>query len=370
MNDSTIKDNWQVISAFFPNGWEEKAASLGALIRKRNIDSPQTLMRVLLIHLADGKSLRTTAAYAKEADLCCLNDTALLKRLRASSEWLRWIAHELLNSFQRYKSTQSLSKFTKVCLIDGSNISEPGSTGSDWRIHYSINLATLGCDSFKVTDIKTGEHLKRFQIAPGSLLVGDRGYCNRQGISYVLDNGGEVLIRLNQVSLPLKTYRRNPFPLLKNLRKLKEGAIGDFNVYFIAPDGQLVKGRLCAIRKSQEAIEKAIKALKKRASRKGNTLKDETLEYAEYVLLFTSVTRHKLKGEDVLSVYRLRWQVELAFKRLKSILGLGHLPKFDPESCKAWLHGKLVVAFLVEAIHREAEFFSPWGYPLRGGDGR
>jgi len=55
---------------------------------------------------------------------------------------------------------------------------------------------------------------------------------------------------------------------------------------------------------------------------------------------------------------------QLKFKRLKTILGLGHLPKFDPESSKAWLHGKIVVALLTSSIVEKGRSFSPWGYPI------
>jgi hypothetical protein len=364
MGTQLIKEDWDLLMKFFPKGWIEKAYESGALIRKRKIDSAQTLMRILLIHLADGKSLRTTAAYAKEANLCDLNDTALLKRLRASQGWLRWIAVELLKSLETHFQLDKFSKHFRIRLIDSTAISEPGSTGSDWRIHYAINLIGLQCDTFEVTDKHVGESLTIFPIEKGDLLLADRGYCNRKGISHVLHNGGDVLIRLNQISLPLRTHRGISFNILEKARKLKEGEVGDWDVYFQNLEGTLTKGRLCAIRKSKEAIQKAIKKLRGTASRKGKKLRPETLEFAEYVLIFTSVNRHKLKGPDVLFLYRGRWQIEIAFKRLKSIIGLGHLPKFDPESSKAWLYGKLVVTFLIEHIYREAEFFSPWGYPL------
>ena len=177
------------------------------------------------------------------------------------------------------------------------------------------------------------------------------------------------MVRFHSTHLPLYTYRMASFDLLKNLRTLKEGDIGDWNVYFEDIEGGKTKLRLCAIRKSKAAIEKAIKAIKRRASRSGTKPREQTLELAEYFNIITSVNRYKLKGEEVLSLYRARWQIELAFKRLKSILELGHLPKKDPESCKAWLHGKLVVALLVERIFQEAESFSPWGYPLGRSDG-
>jgi hypothetical protein len=367
MESETIKEDWRVLASFFPEGWREQARETGALVRQREIDSPDTLLRLLLIHLAEGVSLRTTVAYARETGLCDIKDTALLYRLRSSGEWLRWIAVKLRDNLNNPPDVNVGMKWPRIRLIDGSSILEKGSTGSDWRLHYSFDLRSLRCDDFLVTDKSVGETFMRFSIKQGDLLLGDRAYCSRKGVSHVLSNGGDVLVRFHSTHLPLNTYRMKPFELLENLRTLKEGDIGDWNVYFVDNEGRKTKVRLCSIRKSKEAIEKAIKAIKRRASRSGTKPREKTLELAEYFNIITNVNRYKLKGNEALSLYRARWQVELAFKRLKSLLELGHLPKKDPESCKAWLHGKLVVALLVESIFQEAESISPWGYPLGGG---
>lgn len=364
MNENTIKEDWQVITSFLPEGWREKAKDTGALVRQREIDSPDTLLRLLLIHLAEGVSLRTTVAYAQEAGLCDIKDTALLYRLKSSGEWLRWIAVKLRDQLNSTPLNNWSFKWPRVRLIDASSILEQGSTGSDWRLHYSLNLLTLRCDSFEITDKYSGESFSRFSIQPGDLLLGDRVYCTRKGVSHVLSGGGDVLVRFHSMHLPLYNYRMTPFKLLENLRKLKEGDVGDWDVYFENIEGRKIKGRLCVIRKSKEAIERSIKAIKRRASRSGTKPKAKTLELAEYVIIFTTANRYKIKAEAVMALYRARWQVELAFKRLKSIMNLGHLPKQDPESCKAWLHGKLLIALLVERIYQEAESFSPWGYPM------
>ena len=93
-------------------------------------------------------------------------------------------------------------------------------------------------------------------------------------------------------------------------------------------------------------------------------MRPETLEAAKYVFVFTTVPRTDLSARQALEMYRGRWQIELVFKRLKSILGLGHLRKTDPASAKAWLQGKLLAAFLIEALIRCGESFFPWGWPL------
>jgi hypothetical protein len=365
MDTLPLREDWEILLRFLPEGWEAKASELGALVRKRKIDSAQTLLRLLLIHLADGKSLRTTSAYAQEAKISNINDVALLHRLKASERWFLWMSQELLKGLKGPYFPERLSMQFQVRLVDGTSISEPGSTGTDWRLHYCLRLATLRCDAFTLTDPKIGEDFQRYSVAPGDLLVGDRGYCKRRGISHVLDSGGQVLVRFHSSNLPLLTYQGKPFATLEHLRSLEPGRHGDWDVWYQSPDNErLIKGRLCAIKKSREAIELAKNKLRTKASRQQRQLLPETLEYAEYVSLFTTVNRHGLKAEDILSLYRGRWQIELVFKRLKGIIGIGHLPKYNPESCIAWLHGKVFLTLLVERLYQEAEFFSPWGYPL------
>jgi hypothetical protein len=362
MATTIIKDDWDILKKLLPMGWEEKARELGALRRKRKIKSAETLLRTLLIHLAEGKSLRTTAAYAHEVGLCDVNDVALLHRLQASQEWFHWMAVELCTTLQRAPLPNQLFHKYRIRLVDGSSISEPGSTGTDWRLHYSLLLSNLRCDTFTMTSVKTGEAFQRYPVSPGDLLIGDRGYCQRKGILYVRQHHGHVLVRFHSTNLPLFRKSGTPFVVLDSLRRLAPEQIGDWDVWFKDPDGgDLVKGRLCSVRKSQEAAEKAKKQLRQMASKKGRTLRPETLEHAEYITVFTTTTRHVFKGLTLLSLYRARWQIEFIIKRLKSILGVGHLPKHDQDSCLAWLYGKMVVALLVERLHQEAEKISPCG---------
>ena len=90
----------------------------------------------------------------------------------------------------------------------------------------------------------------------------------------------------------------------------------------------------------------------------------ETRKYAEYVLVFTTLPTSVASTEQILEAYRLRWQVELTFKRLKSIAQIGHVPKHDDQSSRAWLYGKLFVALLSQRLAQVGNTISPWGYLL------
>jgi hypothetical protein len=355
------EDDWSVLTRFLPLGWQEKAKELGAIRRCRGFPDAEALLRTLLIHLGDGCSLKETVVRAKHGGLVDISSVALFKRLKLSGEWLRWMACSLMIKWFSRQSGDLFGADLRVRLIDGSNVQEPGSTGSSWKIHYSVGLPSLLCDEVYVTGPNIGESFKRFKIRHGDLLLGDRGYANRPGIAYVVGCGGDVLVRANLHSIPFLDQSGETFPLLEHLRTITGTKLGDWDVW-VEHDKSLIRGRVCALRKSKNARDAArLKTLRTR-TKKGK-VKPETLEAAEYTFVFTTLSR-KFGPTVVLETYRGRWQVELAFKRLKSIIGLGHLRKIDIDGAKAWLHGKLLVAFLTEALIIAGTTFSPWGYAL------
>ena len=355
-------DDWSVLRSFLPDDWQALAYSTGALVRARNFNS-ENLLRTLLIHLADGCSLRETAVRAERGGVVKVSDVALLKRLNASGEWFRRMSTELMIQWVAKPPDVLFGSEYRVRLIDGSTVSEPGATGSTWRIHYSVQLSTLQCDEVHVTETSVGESFERFQVAPGDLFIGDRGFGNRNSVRYVSAGGGFVIVRLNAANLPLLSEDgTGKFDLLGHLRTLQRTKTGDWNVVVPYPNGHAIKGRLCALKKSKEAAERAKLKAERESKKKGHAIKPETLESAEYIFIFTTLP-HTHSAATALEVYRGRWQIELVFKRLKSLLGLGHLRKMDLTGAKAWLHGKLFVAFLIEAMIACGDRFSPWGYP-------
>lgn len=339
------------------------ARPLGAWRRQpRSIASTESLLRLLLIHLADGCSLRETVVRAHQGHVASISDVALLKRLRASSEWLRWMAMEMVKHRGGACVRPAWLENFHVRVVDASVVCEPGSTGTDWRVHYSLDLYSLQCEEFYVTGPKVGESFARFGVSPGDLMLGDRAYGRLRGFRHVLDHGGHFLSRLKNHAFSFRDLGGNSCSLAKLVESLDVGEAGDWALVGQAKGQQDLPLRVCALRLSEEAAEKGIRQAQKELSKKQRSLDPETLALHRFVILATSLPDFILTRQ-VLELYRGRWQVELAFKRLKSIMGLGHLPKEDEESSKAWLHGKILVSCLAQAIVDEGRFFSPWGYP-------
>ena len=360
-----MREDWSLLVSFLPGNWRELAASTGALKGLRKNKSAENLLRVLLIHLGCGHSLRETAVRARKAQLAELSSVALWKRLRKSQDWLQALCVEL---FRERGVELAGQRGLQVRAIDATTVKEPGKSGSLWRIHYSVRLPSLACDYFKLTETKgpgTGESLRQFPIREGDYLLADRGYSTASGIGYAAAAGGRVTVRVNTGLLAFRGEDGQPFELLDKVSVLKTaGAERSWPVRVVAPQGPPVQGRVCALRKTEEAIRIAQEGIRKEAQRKGRQVQPQTLQFARYVIVFTTFPVADFSGSEVLEWYRLRWQVELVFKRFKSLAELGHLPKHDDESAKAWLYGKLLVALLVEKLIGHASAISPWGYRL------
>jgi hypothetical protein len=357
-DESLADENWPILCTFLPKGWKEMARSTGALKRARDIPDAESLLRLLLMHVANGYSLAETAVRAHQLGME-LSAVAVFKRLRASEEWLRWLAEQ-----QRGKQRLAVeSQGRPVRAVDATVVSEPGSTGTDWRVHYAVNLANLQCDFFELTDVKGGETLRRIPIRAGDIIMGDRIYATPVGVAHVKAAQADIVVRLNRQSLPVFDAGEDQLEVLRLFRKMKVGQIQQWVTRVKHPAGGWVSGRLLALKRSAAATRLARRRLEINASKKQKKVSPESWEAAHYFFVWTTL------GDDfeapvVLELYRLRWQIELAFKRMKSIMGLGHLPKTNPASARAWLHGKIFASLLVERMVEAADAFSPWGYRL------
>src|SRR5262249_46837928 len=136
---------------------------------------------------------------------------------------------------------------------------------------FGLNLETLQCDFFEVTDAHGGETFQRIPIAPGDLLLGDRVYATPPGIAHVAAAGGHVLARVNHKALPLFDFRGKPFRLIERLRTLKGGQCRAWSVQ-VHHDAGVYRGRLVAVKRSRWSAGLERRALRKRAAKKQKSL--------------------------------------------------------------------------------------------------
>jgi hypothetical protein len=224
------------------------------------------------------------------------------------------------------------------------------------------------CDHFQLTDEHTAESLAHFKFQPGEVVLVDRGYCHRAAVAQVIDDAADVAMRLIPSNFPLVDPDEKPFDPLQKAKGMRVGAMCEWEVWF-QHDGWLRQMRLCVLRKPETATLAAKKKLQRRASRNGNSVGEKALRASAYVMILTTLPAEEFNTVMVLNLYRCRWQVELAFKRLKSLLQAGHVPKSSDPTAKAWIQAKILTALLIESLLCDSRHFSPWSGRMAFGTG-
>lgn len=343
-------ERWEDVARTLPVDLEASAKAQGALKRPRKIRSAVVLLRTVLAYAVLDLPLRMVGAWGVVLDQADMSDVAVLKRLRNCRAWLGWLIVQLLAT-QHVRFAQRSG--VRVCLRDATVISRPGSTGTDWRVHVSFDLENLRMDKIEVTDAHGGENLDRFTPSPGDIVVADRVHAFAKSLGSVLCHGADVVVRINWQNLPLWTDENERLDIIAWLKKaFVNGATPhqELSVQLPTPQGQFAL-RLVACQLPLEAAERARAKARKTAQKKGRTPDERTLFACGFTLVITSLSADLWPAVNVLDLYRTRWQIELYFKRLKSLMNFDGLRAHDPDLAQTYLLGKLLAALIVDTLN-------------------
>ena len=328
----------------------QMAREFKAFTRARKIKTPVQLLRVVLLYCGLDKSLREVAGHVTLL-MERITDTAVAERLATCRPWVRAL---LANMLPR-SSLAALSGPHRFLVIDASGIQAPGARGTQYRLHLCMEMVTLTFTYIAITDKRTGESLKHFPLGPGDIAVADRGYCHPDPIVQTVQRGADVLLRLNPHNMPLSQCDGTPLDLGAAVRQQAPATICTLPVRVgqaSQPDGLVAW--VHAYRLPDEQANRARQVCRQRNRKKGHQPKQSTLFLAGWVLVLTSLPPMLLSGPTALAVYRVRWQIEVAIKRWKSVLDADLLrARYGSPLADVWLHGKLLYALLLDRrLHR------------------
>jgi DDE family transposase len=360
-----ILDEWSEVSARFPPDFdlEATARARGAFTRAREIKTAEMLLRLALAYGGCGMSLRETCAWAEAGGIVSLADTSLLERLCKAGPWLGDIMAALIA--EQAKLPTGRWAGYRLRALDGTSICHPGADRMTWRLHVGYDLATGQVDQVELTDLHGAENLQRLTYRPGDIVLADRCYSRPRDLRPVIDAGADFIVRTGWNSLRLLQANGEPFDLFAALAAQVEQE-GEVQVRIhegkeaIAPS-ELLTLRLIIRRKDPGQAEAELKRLWKEAKKRGQQPDPRSLEAANYILLLTSLPADVFPPTDILTLYRFRWQIELAFKRFKSLAGLDALPAKSPELARAWIYARLIVAIIAEQIAGQVPESPPSG---------
>jgi len=365
--------DWAMIEAQLPSGWREMAVEHG-LVRPGSpprsgakVTDVAVPLRLVLFHVGTNTSLKTTAAIAYAAGVIDISSVALHKWVRKLGPYMA----SLLAASSKTASTFAAERWAgyDIIIVDATVVSRPGSDGTTARVHHALRLTTLASVQMDVTDETGGETFRRFNAKPDQLWIGDRGYANPPGIAGIKGRGADVLVRYNRGSLPLYDADGERLDVRSLLGKLRKPCRPREWAAWVAPGGNAapISGRLVAVRLPDDKADEARARLRRE---QGSDLTKESLEMADFVVLYTTVPKARLTTEQILELYGLRWQVELHIKRDKSIAGLDQLPNFRPDTVYTWICAKMLLTQIARAIPTPDVAIPPSGGRKRATSGR
>lgn len=343
-----IQDEWAYVVNELPDNLNDLAFKTGALKRKKGVKCAADLLRIILTYGVTDMSLKAVSAWATTAGVGQLSSVALYYRVKDSRDWLAALISILLERDE----TPIASADLDITLVDASVLTGPGAKGTEWRLHTGIDARTGHISSIKLTDQSGGESYKNYSVRKQEIMVGDRAYGMATGIAYVHMRGGYVVARANLHSIRLCRPDKTLFNALQEEVNVPKVGVAHYDILIPAPpETRSLSHKTWKLENASAFIPARLLGVR--------TIKNTI------IWVITTVPQSMATDKVIMELYRVRWQIELEFKRLKSLLGLDALPSRQGPTAESWILARVLGAILIEKFLRKSGIFSPWGYRMR-----
>jgi hypothetical protein len=330
------------------------ALEYGAIVRCRNIKDAKLLLQVLLIYAISDISQKMLAVCAYLMDSINISDQAWQKKFLRCVPWLEYLLGDIMSNI----ALKDIRVFQNepVHLLDASIFKQEGKDGKQIRLHMDYNLSAGTIEGVKLTDIHTAESVQEYTIKPKHIYIADAGYGKGKNLAHVVSCKANALFRMtpSQARLSWDSKGKTKINML-DLLKTKENLI-DISCFIHSANGNYIPVRIIASRLPEDKALLSKERKKRIASKKQSKLKTETLVYAEWVILMTSLDQ-SYSAKRLLEMYRGRWQIELLFKRIKQFFKVTQLRKATLEHSKALILINLIIWVATERQVIAAEVY-------------
>jgi hypothetical protein len=357
-HESLVNEDWTnvVVRLGGAETLDVTARETKAFVRPREIRNAVDLLRLILAYCLGERGLRSTTAWATSVGLVDISNVALLYRLRQCGDWFAMLVGQALAG-----AAPKASRGRLIRIIDATTVPKKGRAARKsnelWRIHSAFDLPQERFGHFELTDQQAGETLDRIPVVKGEIRLGDRAHLQPDRMANVIEAGADVVIRAGWKSACWLDAKGHPLDLVAELRKAAARGRGliDRPIWIKRKHGAPLALRLVTVKKPAQAAAEARRKARRGAQRGGHQLSKQTLDAADWVILITSLKPKDFATADVLALYRLRWRIELGFKRLKSLIGLKGPPGTDERSARPHVLAHLLTILLLEPLVDELE---------------
>lgn len=293
-----------------------------------------------------------------------ISESGLQQRINEQAvEFLKRLFAHSLTVFREGKRLpdEVLKHFSSVNILDSSIITLPdalreffagyGTRGGNAALKLQLSFDYLTGD-LNAIDVVAGREpdqnctLHTTFATPNSLNMFDLGYF-KQGVFAELAQAKACFISRLQTQTALYHHADDEQSLdLVELLQSQPQQRGELQVHLGRKARVLV--RLVFQRLPPDVVEERRRKAKAKARRQGKACSKRHLTLLEWALFITNVPAQWLTVEQILTVYRVRWQAELVFKLWKSQAKLDKIGVWCRERVLCQLYGRLLAVVLFQ----------------------
>lgn len=250
--------------------------------------------------------------------------------------------------------------FTKVLIADSSKFSIPAQYIKDypgfggWKngsalmnIQYAFDLKGGNWENLELTKATQNDqsHSKKTlnDIKSGELHIRDLGYVTMGYLTRIVSEKAFFLNRLPPKTKPVECGTDKAIDWTKLYQKMQDNRNTHFTAnVVIGTSKEPFECRLIAVPVPDKVWNERIRKAQKHAKSKGLCLSQEYKARCRFSIFITNVGEQVLKANDVIQLYRLRWQIELVFKTWKSLLGIQKVKAVKKERFECQLIARFI----------------------------
>jgi hypothetical protein len=342
------EEDWQSLLKRLPNDWEEQAIKQGAWQRVRKLTKITDLLRGLLVYAVCGYSFRELGMWATLVGIGSLSERAWRKRMARAQDWISWMLGALIGLQQSPRWLPQTAG--RILLLDASRLKTPAGSGEDVKMHTTYNLRQGRLEAVEVTDRYSAEGLHHVTLCQGDVIVTDAGYPLGSSVQQGQASGAWGVHRFSDHQVRLEREDGKKIQVKRLVKHQKYGTISEYQAWVWDPKHRErfpIRVIISLAPRHQAMAARERKRVRLR-SKKGSKANLAPAWWAGVMLLGTTVPKETWSAQDVVKLYRARWQIELFFKRLKQGLLLHWVPIKEWSRAQAYVHLCLIVWALQE----------------------
>lgn len=344
--------DWQhLLKKRMPKDWQEQAVRLKAWSRTRKLACTADLLRALLVYAASGFSFRQLGIWATLVGLGSLSERAWRKRLARAQDWIAWLLGALIGTGLAPDWLHNRSQ--RILLVDGSRLAVPAGTGDDVRLHCAYNVVAGRLESVEVTDRHSAEGVHQSDVHAGDIVVTDAGYPLLPSVQHTRKHKAFGVHRISDHQVRLEREDGKKIDLKRLVKHQGYGTITQRKVWlWDGKEKERLEVRLIIEVLPRQQAQAARARKRERIRRKhGSKRSLAPAWWAGVLLVATTVPQEQWSAQEVIKLYRARWQIELLFKRLKQGLQVHVVP------LKLWERARVYtqLCLIVWCLHEQQE---------------